>query len=116
MAQGLSLDACNAAAGLKDGAATPLRIVPLRAAAETYQDAHERAHQEHDEQNFRDAGGPRRNSTEAEERGDERDDEENHGIMKHVCTSIVPGDSWQLEVKYSPRRICGAVGGRAENA
>jgi hypothetical protein len=55
--------------------------------AQAHQESNHRADQKHDEKDFRDAGCADSDSTEAEKRGNQCDNEENNGIVKHVRTS-----------------------------
>jgi hypothetical protein len=54
---------------------------------QAHQESNHRADQKHDEKDFGDAGCADSDTTEAEERGNQRDNEKNHGIVKHMDTS-----------------------------
>ena len=58
----------------------------LNARPTVHQERDDGADQENHEQDFRDAGRADRDAAEAEERGNQRDDEKYHGIVKHGCT------------------------------
>jgi len=58
----------------------------LSAAAEAHQERDHGTYQKHDEQNFRDTGGAGCDPAEPEDGGDQRDDEEDNGIVKHDRT------------------------------
>jgi hypothetical protein len=60
---------------------------PLSPTAQAHQKRDYGADQEHDEEYLRDAGSADRDSTKAEECGNQRNDEEDDGIVKHVRTS-----------------------------
>lgn len=60
--------------------------MPLNASTQTHQEAHDRADQKNDEQDFCDSGSANRNAAESEKRRDEGDDEKHNSIMKHVRT------------------------------
>ena len=62
-------------------------MAALDAAAHTHQEGNHRADQENDEKYFRDAGGADRDSTESKNCGNQGNDEEDSGIMKHDRTS-----------------------------
>jgi hypothetical protein len=55
--------------------------------AQAHQESNHRAYQKHDEKNFRNAGCADSDTTEAKECGNQRDNEKNDGIVKHVDTS-----------------------------
>ena len=67
----------------------PLLLLALRPTAQAHQESHCRDDQEYDEQYLGDAGGTDGNAAETEERGNQRNDEEDCGIVKHVGTSVI---------------------------
>jgi hypothetical protein len=80
--------------------------------AQAHQESNHRADQKHDEQDFRDAGRADGDSTEPEKRGYQRDDEKNHGIVKHVRTSNelkAAACGWRKYLEYKP--LLQSVGG-----
>ncbi len=60
--------------------------IKLNASAEAHEEGHNGTDQEDDKQDLRDTGGTYRNPAKPEEGGDERDNQEYDGIMKHVDT------------------------------
>jgi hypothetical protein len=58
------------------------------AAAETHQESDHGPDQKHDEEYLRDAGSAGCDSAKSEDGGDQRDDEEDDGIVKHDHTWI----------------------------
>jgi hypothetical protein len=67
--------------------------------AQAHQESNHGADQKHYEKNFRDAGCADSDTTEAKERGNQRDNEKNDGIVKHMVTSSdleqQPADDWK---------------------
>jgi len=59
------------------------RANALDAAAQAHQETDDCADQKYDEEYFRDAGGADRDSAEAEDGCNQRDDEKDNGIVKH---------------------------------
>ena len=68
--------------------------------------------QEHDEQYFRDAGGTDGNTAEAKKGGNQSDDEEDDGIVKHDRTSGDMGSVMQVRAVSGKRRGRAVGGGR----
>jgi hypothetical protein len=62
------------------------------APADAHQQTDHGAYQEHDEQYFGDAGGTDCNTAETEEGGNQGNDEEDYGVVKHDGTSGVVGN------------------------
>jgi hypothetical protein len=59
----------------------------LSAATHAHQETDDGADQKNDEKYFRDTGSANRDSAKAEHRGNQGDDEEDYGIVKHDPTS-----------------------------
>ena len=74
----------------------------LDPAAQAHQECNHRADQKHDEQDFRDAGCADSDPAETKKRGDQRDDEKDHGIVKHVRTFLLRQPS-AAEREYGER-------------
>src|SRR5258708_4457978 len=64
-----------------------LNELPLGAATDAHQETDQCADEKHHEQYFRDTGRTGRDAAKTEESGNQRDDEEDHGIVKHDRTS-----------------------------
>jgi hypothetical protein len=65
-----------------------VRPMVLDAASQTHQEAHHSTDQKHDEQYFRDSGSADGDSAETKKGSNQRNDEENDGIVKHECTYL----------------------------
>jgi hypothetical protein len=79
--------------------------------AQAHQESYDSDDQEYNEQYFSDAGGAGGNSAETEERGNQGDNEEDCGIVKHFSTSYLQGRGSAVWREYGESGLLKAVGG-----